>query len=68
MKNYKTPTRNKINNINGAANITAYIKDKVSRYEAVEKNFENLKKMYDEGYSDAVNRMDELKAFLKTEK
>ena len=33
---------NKINNINGAANITAYIKDKVSRYEAVEKNFENF--------------------------
>lgn len=33
---------NKINNINGAANITAYIKEKVSRYEAVEKNFENF--------------------------
>lgn len=33
---------NKINNINGAPNITAYIKDKVARYEAVEKNFENF--------------------------
>ena len=33
---------NKINNINGAASITAYIKDKVSRYEAVEKTFENF--------------------------
>ena len=37
-------------------------------WKRTEKNFENLKKMYDEGYSDAVNRMDELKAFLKTEK
>ena len=33
---------NKINNINGAKSITAYIKDKISKYEAVEKNFENF--------------------------
>lgn len=32
----------KINGINGHPNITAYIKDKISRYENEEKNFENF--------------------------
>ena len=32
----------KINNINGAPNITSYINDKISKYEGVEKNFENF--------------------------
>ena len=33
---------NKLNGINGAPNINAYLSDKIARYETVEKNFENF--------------------------
>jgi len=32
----------KINGINGFSSVTAYLRDKISRYEAVEKSFENF--------------------------
>ena len=32
----------RINNINGFSNITAYVRDKIARFETVEKNYENL--------------------------
>ena len=36
----------KINGINGHSNITAYLKDKISRYETEEKSFENFSKLF----------------------
>ena len=56
---------NKINNINGAASITAYIKDKVLRYEAVEKNFENF---FSFMFSERDNIMAELSSGYKIKK
>ncbi|MBQ8850030.1 MAG: AMP-binding protein [Clostridia bacterium] len=48
---------NRINNINGFPNITAYIKDKIARYEAVEKNYCNF---FDFMFSERENVMAEI--------
>lgn len=56
---------NKINNINGAVSITAYIKDKVSRYEAVDKTFENF---FSFMFSERENVMAELPDGYKIKK
>ena len=56
---------NKINNINGAPNITVYIKEKLSKYEAVEKNFENF---FSFMFSERENVMAELAEGYKIKK